>query len=365
MNFIINDFNVVSLVSFLSSFFLVTLLIPKISQIVHHHDLIQSPNGRSSHKNSIPTMAGVSFFLALLFIVILIKPWDVNYVSINLVAAAGLMFAIGLKDDLVMSTPRAKIIGEILAIFFVLFCNRLDLSSLNGFLGIYDIPDLVSYIIVILMILIIINSYNLIDGIDGLAPSIGIVVFSFYAYLFYILSLNFYFLLSLSFVGMLLAYIRFNVSKTRKVFMGDTGSLVIGFCIGFVSLKFLSIDAEVLEVINIKAENSFIIISGILSIPLFDTFRVIGIRLINKKSIFYPDHNHVHHVLIDSGLTHIKASLFLFFLNIIIAITLLYLSSYFNSYQMVGILFSYFLTFVLAFNKLKLKVKKRVNFKNE
>ncbi|MDP5082342.1 MAG: undecaprenyl/decaprenyl-phosphate alpha-N-acetylglucosaminyl 1-phosphate transferase, partial [Winogradskyella sp.] len=152
------------------------------------------------------------------------------------------MFAIGLKDDLILSTPRAKIGGEILAICFVIFCNCLEVSALEGFLGLNDLPIFLSYIIIVLLILTIVNSYNMIDGIDGLASVIGIVIFAIYGTIFYVAGLDFYFLLCLCLIGILLAYLRYNLSSTKKIFMGDTGSLVIGFCIGFMSLKFLSMD---------------------------------------------------------------------------------------------------------------------------
>ena len=124
-------------------------------------------------------MAGVSFFLTLVFCLIFLKTWDVNMIGVNLIGAMALMFAVGLKDDLVITSPRAKIGSEIIAIFFVLFCNCVQVYSLEGFLGIQSIPPIVSYTLIVLMILTIINSYNLIDGIDGLASTLGIVFLVF------------------------------------------------------------------------------------------------------------------------------------------------------------------------------------------
>ena len=124
-----NSLYIVAFIALLCSIFIVTILIHKIRWIVKSRDLIDLPDHRSSHKVSTPTMAGVSFFLTLIFILILIKPWDINGIGINLIAALGLMFAIGLKDDLVVSTPRAKVISEVLAIGFIIFCNSLKVSS--------------------------------------------------------------------------------------------------------------------------------------------------------------------------------------------------------------------------------------------
>ena len=350
--------------SIIGSFILVTFLIPKISWIVRSRNLIDRPDQRSSHTTSIPTMAGISFFFTLIFMLILIKDWDINAIGINLIAAIGLMFAIGLKDDLVVSTPRAKIGGEILAIFFILFCNCLEVSSLAGFLGIQNIHVLVSYALIILMMLTIINSYNMIDGIDGLASIIGIAIFTLYGFIFYITDQNFYFLLCLCLIGILGAYLRYNLSKSKKVFMGDTGSLIIGFCIGFMSLKFLSMDASILRAHSFSPENSLIVIAAIFFIPLFDTLRVIGVRLLNKKSPFYPDNNHIHHILINSGLTHFKASLFLGFLNVALAISFIQLSRLFNSFVMIGFYIISFTLLLGIFHQLKKNIGKGNQFKH-
>jgi UDP-N-acetylmuramyl pentapeptide phosphotransferase/UDP-N-acetylglucosamine-1-phosphate transferase len=356
----VDNFNFIAIITLVASFVLAIILIPKIRWIAKVRDLIDHPDNRSSHIDSTPTMAGVAFFLIILFISSIINPWDSHGIGVNLISGLGLMFAVGIKDDLMISTPRAKVVGEILAIFFILFCNCLKVYSLEGFLGIHNIPSLVSYVFVILMILTIINSFNMIDGIDGLASSMGIVIFTMYAIIFYTLELHFYFLLCLCLIGILVGYLRFNLSKTNKVFMGDTGSLIIGFCIGFLSLKFLSTDASLLRTHTFNPENSLVIIGAIFFIPLFDTLRVIGVRLLNKKSPFGSDNNHIHHILIQLGLTHFKASLLLCFINVIIAITLILMSSHFTSFEMLGVLILFFIFFLGVFYKLKTNMQTKL-----
>jgi len=293
----------------------------------------------------------------LILAINLIKTWDVDGVGINFIAALTIIFALGLKDDLIMSTPKAKIGGEIIAIICILFCNCLQITSLEGFLGIYEIPSVVSYALTTLIILTIINSYNLIDGIDGLASTIGIVIFSVFGFIFFKTGIHFYFILCLCLIGIQLGYLRYNLSRTKKIFMGDTGSLIMGFCIGFLSLKFLSLDASLLTESSFIPENKFLVIVSLLFVPLFDTLRVIGIRLINKKGLFSPDRNHIHHVLINSGLSHIKASLFLGFLSLGLSIVLISLSMYLTSFQMLGALIVSFMLLLGVFDRLKNNVK--------
>ncbi|MEQ8217957.1 MAG: MraY family glycosyltransferase [Arenibacter sp.] len=358
-----NNLYLTAIATLIGSFILVMYLIPKIKFIVERRNLMDNPDNRSSHKSSTPTMAGVAFFLTIIFAINLLQTWDVDGVGMNLIAALTIIFALGLKDDLIMSTPKAKILGEILAISCVLFCNCLQVTSLDGFLGMYGIPSLVFYAFLTLMILTIINSYNLIDGIDGLASTIGIVIFSVFGFIFFTAGLPYYFLICLCLVGMQLAYLRFNLSRTNKIFMGDTGSLIIGFCIGFLSLKFLTLDAVELTSFSFILENKFLVIASILYIPLFDTIRVFGIRIINGKRPFSPDNNHIHHVLINSGLSHIKASLFLGSLSLGLSVVFIFLSFYINSFQMLGVLMISFFLLLGLFDRLKNNVRTENKFK--
>ncbi len=348
----------------IGSFVLVIYLIPKIRYIVENRNLTDCPDQRSSHKTSTPTMGGVSFFLALIFALNLINVWDVDNIGINLIGALTIIFALGLKDDLIVSTPKAKLGGEILAIFFILFCNCMQITSLEGFLEIYDIPPIASYTLSILVILTIVNAYNLIDGIDGLASTVGIVIFGVFGFIFFMADLPYYFILCLCLIGMQLAYLRYNLSSTKKIFMGDTGSLIMGFSIGFLALRFLSMEASVLTEFSFKPENKFIVIGALLFVPLFDTIRVIGVRLMNKTSPFFPDRNHIHHILIDSGLSHVKASLFLGCLSLVLSIGFISLATYFNSFQMLGVLVISFLLLLGIFDRLKNNVKSENKFRH-
>ena len=355
---IINPFTIF-LVAFLTTYF----IIPKIIWVVNSRDLIDKPDHRSSHQNSTPTMAGVSFFLAIIMVVFFIKQEDVDNIGVNLIAALTIIFIVGLKDDLVVSTPKAKIIGQLLAIGIMIISGVFNFTDFNNFLGLGVVPLFISIPLIIFSMLAIINSYNLIDGIDGLASIIGIVIFSGFAMIFYFLELNYYFLISLSFMGVLFAYLRYNFSKSKKIFMGDTGSLIIGFCIAFLTMKFLTIDYNIASKAPFLIENRIIVALSILFIPLFDTIRVIGVRLLDGKSPFYPDRNHIHHILIDSGLRHYKASLFLAVINILLMSLVIFLSTIYNSFEMLTFVVVLFVSFLLLFYKLKRNLKSTNEFK--
>jgi len=346
------------------SFILTYLIIPKIIWVVREKKLIDHPEDRSSHSVSTPTMAGVAFFLTLMICQYFLHFWDSEDIGTNLVAGISVIFAIALKDDLVLATPRAKLIGEIVAVSFILVHPSFSLTSLSGFMGLESIPFGLNYLFSVLVILTIINAFNLIDGVDGLAASIGVIIFLIYALIFYYLKLHFYTLLCVSLIGILIAFLRYNLSHHQKIFMGDTGSLIMGFCIGFLSLKFLNVDSESLNQLSFLAENKLIIIAAILFVPLFDMFRVMGIRILNKKSPFFPDRNHIHHILLDKGFSHYKVTIVLSLGSFWNFLLFGYLSSVFTSFEMfviLGVFFSLMLMFFYMLRNDNIKKGKTVN----
>jgi len=359
---LLNNIHMVAPLVLIGAFILVYVLIPKILWIVQELKLTDNPDERSSHKIAIPTMAGVSFFITLILILVLIKIWDTEFIALNIIAALTIIFVIGFKDDLVVSSPKVKIIGQLVAILFIFLSGVFKNISLNGFLGFYHMPTIVSFLFLTFIMLAIINSYNLIDGVDGLAATIGIVVFIVYALIFFATGLYFYGLLSSSLIGILSAYLVYNFSDTKKIFMGDTGSLIIGFCISFFTLKFLSMDATSFGYSNFEAHDKLLLAFVILYIPFFDTSRVIGIRLLQKKSPFYPDRNHIHHILIDAGLSHKKTSLLLGCINLILIGMFLFLSTHLNSFLLLCILIGSYVLFLVVFYILKQKISNKKPF---
>jgi len=181
------------------------------------------------------------------------------------------------------------------------------------------------------VMLSIINAYNLIDGIDGLAAMLGIVIFTVFALAFYRVQLYFYFLLALVPLGYLMGFLRYNLSKNKKLFMGDTGSMITGFLIGLLTLRFLSLDQSQLYTLHIQPENVLLLTLAILFVMTTDTLRVVVIRLWNNKALFKPDRNHVHHILIDTGLSHWAASLCITGYSIFVLLLCYIINLYFSN----------------------------------
>lgn len=316
---------------------------------------MDNPNERSSHSDRTPTMGGIAFYVSIIFTIFFIRFYDSDYMAINMVSGISMMFFLGLKDDLAGVNPSTKIIGQILGTLILFFGTGLHIRSLDNFLFINEIPFWFSIIFSCFIVMTIVNSFNLIDGINGSAAMVGIVIFACFSYIFYLSDNNYYLLFSILCIGFLLAFLRYNLSSKKKIFMGDTGSMVVGFIIGVLALKYLSLDPFELKKAHINPESKMWVLLAIVFIPFFDTTRVFIARTIRHGKPFKADRNHIHHVIIDYvGLTHGKASLLLAFINLIIFAIILYFNTLFPSAYIFVCLFFIFIGLVLIlfyFNK--------------
>lgn len=334
------SFELLSLLIVFQSFIVSYLVIPRIISIVRIKNLMDKPNQRSSHKEKTPTMGGVAFFASLLSSLYFLQVYDSHKLGLSLVIGLLILFYIGIKDDLVGVSPRTKIIGQMLSFIFVMDSNELSITSLNGFLGFYELPLWISYFLGIFIIISIVNAYNLIDGINGSASMVGIMIFSIFSYIFYQTEDYYFVLLSISSIGCLTAFLRYNISKKNSIFMGDTGSLLIGFVIGVCTLRFLNLPIERLSMANINYYNKFVLVFIILYIPFVDTMRVFLIRILKHRSPFFADRNHIHHIMIDyMMLSHIQASLLLALFNLLVFIFFYIANLYISTITLFIVLF--------------------------
>ena len=234
---------------------------------------------------------------------------------------------------------------------------------MHGFLGIYEIPLIASIAGSMFFLLALINAFNLLDGIDGLTSITGIIVASFYSYMFYHLGYFYYLSISITTIATLLAFLRFNFSVKRKIFMGDTGSLTIGLVLGLLTLKLMTADG-VYTSLHFYPNQLPLILIAILFVPILDICRVMIIRLLRGVSMFSPDRNHIHHIIIDYGLSHRKASFLIGLVNFCVGLAMFFVIINYNTLQSALLLISIFtagilLLFLLNRNKaaLRLKVK--------
>lgn len=299
----------------ITAFIITFLAIPSIIKVAIIKNLFDEPGERKSHKSSVPTLGGLAIFAGVVFSYTF---WTSGYDTQNtqyILAAIIVMFFIGIKDDIIELTARKKFYGQLIsAIIIVLFAN-IRVTNLYGFFGIYEIPYWFSIIFSLFTILTIVNAFNLIDGVDGLAAGIGAIASFAFGLWFYNYNQISLCILSFSLFSSLLAFLVYNFSPAN-IFMGDTGSLIIGLILSVLAINFIQLSfASPPYAFPFRSSPAMAI--AILIIPLFDTLRIFILRVLQKKSPFKADRNHMHHVLLDLGLSHRGVSLTLYAVNIL------------------------------------------------
>ena len=346
----------ISVFFFFVSFAIAYIMLPKIRTIAKVRSFHSIPNERTSHKEAIPNIGGVAFYVCLMLSFRFINPYDDLKIINSIIPGLTVLFIIGLKDDLVLVSSTTKLIAQIVAALFLVFDNSFHLTDLHGLFNLERVHYFASSFFTIFLVVSIINSFNLIDGIDGLAGFISIVIFSSFSVISYIIDDKTLFLISIVALGAVIAFLRFNFSKKYKIFMGDTGSLILGFIIALIVLRFFALEESSLLRMRLPLQNWPFLILAILSVPLIDTSRVFLMRIYNGKSPFDADRNHIHHVILDFyKLSHFKVSLILAILNLIIIGAFLPLVYLTNQWICLTFTFLLFGILILVFNRLKLK----------
>ncbi len=295
------------------SFIITFLAIPVILQIAEQKKLYDIPDERKVHTRPVASLGGVAIFGGFLLASLLSIQGYLNPEFQYFFAAALVIFFLGLKDDLMVLSASKKFVGQVIAASILIHLGGIRLDSMYGLLGFNEVPEAFGLALSYLTIIVVINSFNLIDGIDGLATSLGILTMTILGIYFFIVGQQAYTLLAFSLAGSLVAFIIFN-HHPAKIFMGDSGSLMIGLVNSILVIKFINVANAPL--VAVPVQSAVVIGFAILIVPLLDTLRVFSIRIANGKSPFTPDRNHVHHLLLERGLGHVGVTLTCIGINI-------------------------------------------------
>lgn len=298
---------------FFGSMILTLLLLPGIIKVVQQKCLQDQPSDRAAHKKSTPTMGGIAIFSAIFINLLFWNNAVILETSNYLLVGLFFIFLVGTTDDLMDLSPIKKLIGQSIGAI-LLIASGIKLTNLYGLMGIETLTPIMSYSCTFIFILLIINALNLLDGIDGLAGSIALVISVLLGSWFFAVGAMFYAGLAFALAGALLGFLKYNFAPA-SIFMGDAGSLVIGYVVAILSIQFLEFNQIVIGTMY-SFENPLAMLISILFIPLFDTLRVFFVRLSNGYSPFRADKNHLHHLLLKAGLNHRKATLGLIATNI-------------------------------------------------
>ncbi len=294
-------------ISFIISLIISAKTIPTVINISHALKLFDRPNARSAASNIVPTLGGVAIFLGFVFGITLTGNGYVFPALRYIIAAVIIMFFVGIKDDILDISPWKKLAAQIFAALILILLAQYRFTNLHGFMGIEEISFIPSLILTTFVIIVIINAFNLVDGIDGLASGLSILAASIFGVWFYKSGNYEYSIIAFALIGALVGFFFYNVYGTKhKIFMGDTGSLILGLVMSVLVIKFneLNINATGPYAISSSPAVSF----GILIYPMIDTMRVFTIRILQGRSPFSPDKNHIHHRLLALGLSHKKAT---------------------------------------------------------
>jgi UDP-GlcNAc:undecaprenyl-phosphate/decaprenyl-phosphate GlcNAc-1-phosphate transferase len=284
-------------VSFIISF----LAIPVILQIADQKKLYDVPDERKVHTHPVASLGGVGIFGGFLLASLLSIQGHLNPEFQYFFAAALVIFFLGLKDDLIVLSASKKFVGQMVAASILIHLGGIRLDSMHGLFGFDQLPEAFALALSYLTIIVVINSFNLIDGVDGLATSLGIFTMLIFGTYFFVIGHQAYALLAFALTGSLVAFLIFN-HNPAKIFMGDSGSLMIGLVNAILVIKFINVASQ--PSVLLPIESAAAVGFAILIVPLLDTLRVFAIRIFNGRSPFTPDRNHVHHLLLGWGLGH-------------------------------------------------------------
>lgn len=285
--------------------------IPLILAYCKKKQLYDIPNARKIHKTLIPRLGGICFMPSMLvsFILavailgfqykgnIIVRPWSIIFFVSLLI-----IYVTGFVDDFIGLSPKVKFIAQIVAAILLTGAG-LYINDFYGFFGIHGIPAWVGIPLTVFVIVFICNAINLIDGIDGLAASLTEIALGGFFVIYYKIGLFIYCILIAGLMGVLLAYLYFNMfgsaEKGKKIFMGDSGSLTLGFVLAFLAVKLCMDNPRVMPTDPLRMPYAL----TLLVVPIFDVARVIIHRLRTHRPIFKADKNHIHHKLMRYGLT--------------------------------------------------------------
>jgi UDP-N-acetylmuramyl pentapeptide phosphotransferase/UDP-N-acetylglucosamine-1-phosphate transferase len=305
---------------------------------------------RKSHDHGIPRLGGVAIFVSFTITSLLFCMMDKSLPINYLLTACIILFAMGLKDDLSGVNSSTKFLIQFIVCAILVTLGNIRITNMYGVFGIYELSYFFSTGLSIFIILLVVNAFNLIDGIDGLAATTGIIANGTFAALFIYIKQYELAAVSLAMVGAIVGFLRFNITPA-KIFMGDTGSLLIGLISAVMALKFM-------EVNNLRNGSATIIHSvpslvlAILIGPIFDTIRVFLLRIANGVSPFTADRNHIHHRMLRLGFNHLQTTVILTVTNLASIAVVLVFKNYGETILIVlivfvSLVFNWMITFLL------------------
>ena len=308
------------LLPFLAAFISTLWIHPKILKIAILKNIVDNPDARKLQRCPIPVMGGIAVFFGLLVGICSSQIMFFSPGVFILTAAMLVMLYTGTIDDILDLSPNIRFLIEILVVGFIMYVNECAIDNFNGLWGIGTIPMWFAAPLTIFAAVGIINAINLIDGVNGLSSGFCFMASVLFAIMFYISGNVTMTILATSAAGAIVPFFLHNVfGKTSKMFIGDGGTLVIGTMMSMFVISILgkgSLSARFAE----QGVGLIPFTLAVLAVPVFDTLRVMSMRILRGKSPFSPDKTHLHHLFIELGFTHTGTTVSILSLNFLIVV---------------------------------------------
>jgi UDP-GlcNAc:undecaprenyl-phosphate GlcNAc-1-phosphate transferase len=307
------------LAGFITSMVIGLLAIPSIVTVARRKGLYGTVREKDAGPGKVPSLGGLAIFAGTIISLSLYADLKAMPELPYFIAGALILFFIGLKDDIMVTAPLWKLLGQILVALVIAMPGGLRIHDPGSFFELDFSGEAFEVLVTVLVIVGVINSFNLIDGIDGLASGIGMLSTLLFGLVFSREELPVWALMAAILCGSLAGFTWYNAfGRRNKILMGDTGSLLLGFILSLLAVRFLNLEHTGLWKWQIRDPLAFAL--AVLIVPLFDTLRVILVRLFRGQSPLHPDRKHIHYRLIDVGFTHLQASGILIGVNLVMVI---------------------------------------------
>jgi len=301
---------ITALIAFVVSY----LSYPAIINVAKAKNLMDTSDERSSHIGKVPNLGGIGIYLSIVVAITIIGAMLDTKSLLLILGSITLLFFLGLKDDILILSPSKKLFGQFLVALLLIVFTDTRIAGLSELFEVTIMPYWLSILFTLFVYILVINAYNLIDGVDGLAGTLALMATISFGIVFYQYDDISMVVLAGAVCGALIPFLYLNFSKHNKMFLGDTGSMILGFIIAVFTVRF--IDSSEASLTSTYRTAAPVIALAILFFPLLDTIRIFFLRLlIHKKSPFVADKNHLHHKFLSLGFSHAKTTVIIVVIN--------------------------------------------------
>ena len=339
------------------------LTFPAIKNVAEAKNLMDVPDKRSAHLVRVPNLGGVGIYLGVVMGITLTGAVLDTKILLLILGGIAILFFLGLKDDILILSPLKKFMGQLLVASLIIMFTDTRIMGFSGLFGVTILPYVLSVLFTLFVYLLVINALNLIDGIDGLAGTLALLACLVFAILFYCIADVSMVVLCGAVCGGIVPFLFLNFSKHKKMFLGDTGSMILGFLLAVLAVRFIHSSEE--STVALLSNSAPVLVLAILFFPLLDTLRIFIIRIfIHKKNPFIADKNHIHHRFLRLGFSHKSTTAIIVLLNIMLVCISL-MARHFNiHWQLLILIACGSLFYSLPFAVILIKEKGILAFRN-